>query len=43
MNEYYHRARIKVLQEQKRKIDREIEQHRNKLASKTNLKGSKDE
>ena len=33
MNEFYHKARIKVLKEEKRKIDKEIKKHRDRLAS----------
>ena len=37
-NEYYHRARIKVLKEQKKQIDKEIEKHRDRLASRSDDK-----
>ena len=36
MNEFYHKARIKVLKEEKRKIDKEIKKHRDRLASRGN-------
>ena len=38
MNEYYHRARIKVLKEEKKKIDKEIKIHRDRLASRSDSK-----
>ena len=38
MNEFYHRARIKVLKEEKRKIDKEIKKHRDRLASRGDSK-----
>ena len=38
MNEFYHKARIKVLKEEKRKIDKEIKKHRDRLASSGNDK-----
>ena len=37
-NEYYHKARIKVLKEEKKKIDKEIQKHRDRLASRGNDK-----
>ena len=36
MNEFYHKARIRVLKEEKRKIDKEIKKHRDRLASRGN-------
>jgi hypothetical protein len=38
MDEYYHKARIKVLKEEKRKIDKEIQKHRDRLASRSDSK-----
>ena len=38
MNEFYHKARIKVLKKQKKEIDKQIKIHRDRLAGRSDSK-----